>query len=74
MAIASLKVLTSPDPELRRRLLDEARVQARLRHPHICPVFELGESPQGPFIATLMDEDSLQRWARKTHGVNLEAA
>ena len=34
----------------RRRLLNEARAAARLEHPHICQVFEVGEHGQTPFI------------------------
>lgn len=47
----ALKVLSGGNPELQHRLLQEAQAQARLRHPHICPVYDSGTSPQGPYIA-----------------------
>jgi serine/threonine-protein kinase len=36
--------------ELRRTLVDEARVLARLSHPNLVQLVELGEEAQGPFL------------------------
>lgn len=36
--------------EMRQRFLREARSAAGLRHPHICPVFEVGEENDTPYI------------------------
>lgn len=51
----ALKVLPErlgADPEARQRLLAEARAAARLDHPHICTVYEVGETESGrPFLA-----------------------
>ncbi len=47
----ALKLLTRPDPEQAARLLREARAQARLEHPHVCRVFEVGEAAGMPYIA-----------------------
>src|SRR5881397_2919387 len=41
------------EPELRKRFDREARAMARLRHPHIVEVFELGQDLDGtPFIVS----------------------
>ncbi|MBI1313334.1 protein kinase [bacterium] len=37
-------------PEMRQRFLREARAAAGLRHPHICPVYEVGEENDTPYI------------------------
>src|SRR5262245_3206725 len=43
---------TSPSEDEVRRFLREARIQARLEHPAIVPVYELGSDPAGqPFFA-----------------------
>jgi eukaryotic-like serine/threonine-protein kinase len=40
----------SLDPAAQRRLLLEARTAGQLDHPNICPIFEVGEDDQGPYI------------------------
>jgi serine/threonine protein kinase/tetratricopeptide (TPR) repeat protein len=35
----------------RSRILEEARAAGALDHPNVCPIFEVGESPAGPFLA-----------------------
>ena len=40
----------SVDPRAGRRLLTEARAAARLDHPNICAIHEVGEDDQGVFI------------------------
>src|SRR5580765_1465799 len=50
----ALKVLpadSSTDEQARKRLLREARTAATLAHPHICPVYDVGESGAHRFIA-----------------------
>ncbi|HEY3807687.1 MAG TPA: serine/threonine-protein kinase [Kofleriaceae bacterium] len=44
VAIKRMRVAT---PELRERFLREAKIQARLDHPAIAPVYELGEDASG---------------------------
>jgi len=47
----ALKLITSPDPELRRRLLREGRAIGRLEHPNIVQIFDRGETQAGePFL------------------------
>lgn len=47
----ALKVLHATDPETPRRLLREARAQARVRHDHVLDVYETGELDGRPYIA-----------------------
>lgn len=47
----AIKVLNRDEEELRKRFLREARAVARLRHPHIVTVFDVGEHEGQPFIA-----------------------
>ena len=47
----AIKVLKEDDPDLRERFAREAKSVARLRHPHIVTIFELGEHAEQPYIA-----------------------
>ena len=47
----AIKVLKEDDPDLRERFAREAKSAARLRHPHIVTIFELGEHAEQPYIA-----------------------
>jgi len=61
----ALKVLRydDPAPELRRRLLREARAMARLKHPNVLTVYEVGSEGDRDFIAMeLVDGASLDGW------------
>ena len=42
---------TSADPSARERLLREARAAARVSHPAVCQVYEIGEHEGEPYIA-----------------------
>jgi serine/threonine-protein kinase len=46
----AVKLLLEGDPGSRSGLLQEARSQARLRHPRVCEVFEAGVADSVPFI------------------------
>ena len=41
-------------PELVERFHDEARLAARMHHPNIVEIFDVGESAGRPFIAMLL--------------------
>ncbi len=47
----ALKLLKSDDPDDTRRLLAEARAQARVQHDNVCRVYEVGEADGEPYIA-----------------------
>lgn len=48
---AAVKVLHRSEPGLGERLRREARAQARIDHPHVCQVYEVGEVRGHPYIA-----------------------
>jgi TolB-like protein len=49
--VAIKAILPSSDPQMRDRLLREARTAAAVSHPHICQLFEIGEHQGEPFLA-----------------------
>ncbi len=49
VAIKRLKGVA--DASARRRFWREARAVARLSHPNVCPLYEVGEDASGPFLA-----------------------
>ncbi len=66
----ALKILHGSDPETPRRLLAEARAQARVRHDHVLEVYETGELNGRPYIAVRhVDGGTL---AELDDGVSLE--
>ena len=49
----------------RERFLREARAAAHLRHPHICPIYEVGGTDARPFIAmAFIEGETLRDWAK----------
>lgn len=51
-AIKFLPADLAADPERRQRFLTEARAASALNHPHVCVVYDVGETEDGqPFIA-----------------------
>ena len=62
----ALKYLKHDDPILVERLLREARAQARVSHPSVCEVYEVGEENGRPYIAMeYVDGDTLDIAARE---------
>ncbi|HEX6201402.1 MAG TPA: protein kinase, partial [Thermoanaerobaculia bacterium] len=52
----ALKVLRAGDAETPRRLIREARAQARVRHEHVLEVYDTGELDGRPFISMRLIE------------------
>jgi TolB-like protein/tRNA A-37 threonylcarbamoyl transferase component Bud32 len=50
VAIKRIRPDLALDPSLRQRLFTEALAVARLDHPNICGIHEVGEDDEGPFI------------------------
>ncbi|MGE0550811.1 MAG: protein kinase [Kofleriaceae bacterium] len=62
LAIKVLKRSDAP-PALRKRLLREARAMARLKHPNVLTVYEVGTEGDRDFIAMeVVDGGSLDEW------------
>jgi serine/threonine-protein kinase len=49
--VVALKLLRREDPDLLQRFLQEAQLQARVDHPNVCRVYEVGEWRGQPYIA-----------------------
>ena len=51
-AVKFLSAEMAGDPERRQRFLTEAKAASALNHPHVCVVYDVGETEEGvPFIA-----------------------
>jgi tetratricopeptide (TPR) repeat protein len=48
----AVKVLKEWGDSSRRRFLREARAAARISHPNVCPIFEVGQQGGRPYLAT----------------------
>jgi eukaryotic-like serine/threonine-protein kinase len=58
--VAIKVILPASDPQMRDRLVREARTAAAVSHPHICQLFEIGEHEGEPFLAMeLLEGQSL---------------
>src|SRR5262245_8671680 len=67
VALKMIGVL-APDDQARKRFAREARAAARINHPHVCQIYEVGEDGGDPFIAMelLAGESLSERLARGT--------
>jgi WD40 repeat protein len=65
--VVALKVPKSgfiSTPEEKERFLREARAAARLRHPNICPIYEVKEVGGQPYLSmAFIEGDTLRDWA-----------
>ena len=58
--VVAIKILPSADPELRARFEREARAIARLQHPHICTVHDVGrENGTDYLVLELLEGETL---------------
>jgi serine/threonine-protein kinase len=62
----ALKFIHSHDQAAKKRLILEGRAQARLEHPGICKVYEVGEEEHQIFVAMqYIQGDTLEKLAKK---------
>lgn len=47
----AIKLLDNPNPAALKRFVQEAQAQARVGHPHVCRIYEVGEVAGHPYIA-----------------------
>lgn len=60
--IVALKFIRGSDERMTQRFMQEARAQARIDHPHVCKVFEVGEVASKSYIAMqFVDGPSLEQ-------------
>ena len=63
----ALKTLKRTDDSSKRRFLREARAAARVSHPNVCPIFEVGDESGRPFLAMeLLSGETLAARLRRT--------
>ncbi len=60
----ALKLLRRDDPDLLQRFLQEAQLQARVDHPNVCRVYEVGEWRGQPYIVMQYIQGKTLREAR----------
>ena len=64
----ALKLLRDPDGDVRVRLLREAQAAARLSHPNVVSVFDIGVHQDSVYLAMeLVDGVTLTEWLRGEH-------
>lgn len=62
VAVKVLPVHVAHEPDVRQRFEREARTLAALSHPHICPVFDVGQQDGVDFLVMeYLEGDTLAR-------------
>ncbi len=75
VALKMIRPEVGGDPVARERLVAEARAMARLTHPNVLAVYEVGDLDGELFIATeLVEGETLARWQRGRHWSEVVAA
>jgi serine/threonine-protein kinase len=69
----ALKRLLNADPVMALRFMREAQIQARVEHPRICKVFEVGSEGEHPFIAMQYIQGQTLGEAKDDLGINEKA-
>ena len=65
VAVKLLRIAGAANTESRARLLREAQTMAKLSHPNLVPIFELGSDQGDDYLAMeLIDGPSLDQWLR----------
>lgn len=60
----ALKIVRGESPELVQRMFQEAQLQARVEHPAVCRIYQVGEDAGHPFIAMQYIQGAcLSEWA-----------
>lgn len=67
----AIKLLKRLEPEDTARFLQEARAQAQVEHPNVCPIFEAGEAHGHPYLVMQFVDGPTLREAR--HRLDLRA-
>ena len=58
----AIKIIRQGSADIQERFMREARAQARIEHPHICPIHEVGTVGDYPYIAMhYVDGESLEK-------------
>jgi hypothetical protein len=75
VAVKRIRPDVAAEPTARARLLGEARAMARLTHPNVVAVYEVGEADGDVFLATeLIEGATIARWQRGRPGPEVVAA
>lgn len=72
--IVALKFVLEADPQTSKRLLREAQAQARINHPNVCKIYEVGEVQGHAYIALQYIDGVPIHEAREEMGLDASVA